>query len=48
MSWSDFRRFLREEKRWWLTPIVVVLLVAAALLLFLSPDSGLAPFLYPN
>lgn len=41
---SEFREFLRENKKWWLAPILIVLLVVGVLVVLGS--TGLAPFIY--
>ena len=41
---SEFRDFLKHNKKWWLLPILVVIL-GLGLLVFLS-GSGAAPFIY--
>ena len=41
---SEFRDFLKYNKKWWLLPILVVIL-GLGFLVFLS-GSGAAPFIY--
>ena len=42
---SEFRQFLRQEKKYWLVPIVVVFVLFGLLIVF-SQSSAIAPFIY--
>jgi hypothetical protein len=42
---SDFLKFLREEKKYWLIPIVLVFVLFGLLIVF-SQSSAVAPFIY--
>ena len=43
---SEFLRFLREEKLLWITPLVIFLLLLLGMVLFAETSSSVTPFVY--
>lgn len=42
---SEFRGFIRHNKKWWLTPILLILLILIVLVIISQTPP--APFIYP-